>query len=136
MDLRQFEAKKAEDGAEMIVRNPLDGSPLLQDDGEPVVVILLGEDSSTFQKLQRKNTNERLRRNLGGRGRLRVSMEEIESDALELLITCTVGWKGMAWDGEEKDPTPKNIREAYTLFPWLREQAQEFIADRSNFLGN
>lgn len=123
----------AEAGATMEVSHPATGAPLTQQDGSPITVTLAGQDSDRYRAADRRIANKRLAASSNGQ-RLKLTAEGIEADSLQRLVACTVGWNGVQWGGEPKDCTPENAREAYTRLPWLREQAEAFIADRANFL--
>jgi hypothetical protein len=70
----------------------------------------------------------------GRRGGAVLTAEDLDSDSLETLAACTLGWSGFVLNGQEPECTPENARRLYEQMPWLREQAQEFISERSNFL--
>jgi hypothetical protein len=124
----------AESGAVMTVVNPVSGAVLVAEDKKPVTITLAGEDSERFKRADRANRNRRLARQQGARGG-KISAEEMEADNLELLVAVTIDWSGLAIDGnEELSFSADNARVLYTKLPWLREQAQAFVLDRSNFL--
>jgi hypothetical protein len=134
MDLESFATRsKAEEGAPMEVRNPVTQEPLLQDDGQPVTITLAGSDSDRFQRVQRHNLNRRLK-NSGRRGNVTLTAEELDAEKIETLVACTISWSGIQRRGAPIDCTPDNARSVYKDFPWVREQADEFVNDRVNFL--
>lgn len=133
MDLSQYDTAKDE-GAVMQLRHPGTDQPLL--DGEaPITITLISRDSNQFQSLQRKVTNRRLQR-AGKAGKLKVSIEEIEEDSIDLLVAATKGWQGIEFKGSVLPYSPENARVLYEALPWVKEQVDAFINDRSNFLGN
>lgn len=63
-----------------------------------------------------------------------MTAEEIEESALRQLSICTVSWKGVKLDGQELECNPDNAYMLYSRLPWLKEQVDEFVGDRANFL--
>lgn len=135
MDLSQLESiNAAEEGAELELRSPVDGSPLFNDEtGEPWTIRVLGMDSSRYQDVRHKLANRRLQKR--GRGGIKMTAQEIEAGDLELICEITLGWSGITLNKEPFEFTKPNVRQLYTNWPWIREQVEEFIADRANFLG-
>ncbi|MCY1042712.1 hypothetical protein OV208_15415 [Corallococcus sp. bb12-1] len=58
---------------------------------------------------------------------------DMEADALELLVACTVSWTGVMERGAEVPLTPENARRLYAAHPWLRRQVDEAVSDRASF---
>jgi hypothetical protein len=132
LDLSQLDTGAvAEGGADMPLRHPVTNAPLLQDDEEtPIIIKVLGMDSKAFRKATRANQDRRLR---GTRYRPPTA-EEIDAEGLEILVKCTIGWAGIILDGAALDCTPANVRTLYTRLPWAREQVDNYIGDRANFM--
>lgn len=119
--------------ADMTLLHPVDGSPLLGEDGRPVTITLLSEDSEEYRKNQRAIINRRLSQRGARQGKYTAEMAT--SDALETLVASTRGWsKNFNVDGKPLEFTPQNVRELYRRFPWVQQQAEAFISDRTNFL--
>ena len=74
---------------------------------------------------------------LAQRGRMRITPEELEAESTELLAALTAGWHLVTLDGHPLDVpfSIENARELYAApaLAWLREQVDEFAADRGNF---
>ena len=121
----------AEEGSILELRNPSTGE-LLLDQGQPVTIRLAGEDSPQYRKAQHAAQNRRLQR--GNLAKLKA--EELESDTLEIYAACTLGWRGLALDGEELPCTKANALMLYRRpgMKWLADQVADFIRDRANFL--
>lgn len=129
MDLSKFDTRKAcDDGAIMPVI--YEGNPVTQDDGKPVTITLRGRDSDAFQKSIRSRADARMQ----SRQRVGMTVSAIESEGIETLADCTVDWDGIMVDGEVLPCNRANAIKLYTRFPWLREQADQFISERANFL--
>ena len=130
MDLSTLDtADLANQGAPLELRGP-DGSPLLQDDGKPITITLLGADSDALTVIATRQTN----RYLKNQGQMRVTAELARANELEYLARATVAWDGIKIAGEAPDCTEAEARALYTRFPWITAQARAFIDDRANFM--
>lgn len=123
----------AEAGAIMTVQHPVTGAVLTQDDGSAMTITFAGEDSERYRSATRAATNRRLKAQQSGR-QMQLSAEELENDALERIVACTIGWNGIGVSGEALPFSPDNARALFKKLAWLREQAEAFIGDRSRFL--
>ena len=63
-----------------------------------------------------------------------IDAESLEREAVEVLIVCTKDWKGIGEAGADLPCTPENVRRVYSTYLWLREQVDEFVEDRGNFM--
>lgn len=133
LDLLTLDTRRAADeGAVMEVRHPVTNEVLKQDNGEPVTITLAGRDSDRVKRLQRATLDRRL---AGGRRRnLSFTADEIDKNRLEELVALTLGWSGIVLRGSLIEPTAENARDLYQTVDWVREQAEEFVDDRANFL--
>lgn len=134
MDLKNLSVDPDNQKATMEVVHPTTFEPLTDEEGNQVTITLHGPDSTVLRTARRKWQNKQLSEGVKRR-KMNVSAEQIESQAMELLIVATAGWEYLAFGGEEPECTPANVRKLYTELPWLREQVDEFINERSNFLG-
>lgn len=122
MDFGKFDlAAQSEAGYVYHVVDPL-GVPMSQD-GDPVTITLCGSDSPAYKNRQRELARENTDKSL-----------DRDDAALEMLITCTLGWRGIIWNGEELAFAPENARMLYQRHEWLRENVAGVILDRANFL--
>lgn len=126
MDLASLEP--ASEGVEMQVRHPATNAPV---DG--MAITLLGMDSQRAVQMQRAATNRRLKQ---GIHKMKWNAEEIDEDGLQMLAALTTGWRGVELDGQPLECTRENALTLYKRFRWLREQADEFVGERANFLPN
>ncbi|MBY0431697.1 MAG: hypothetical protein K2Q10_10905 [Rhodospirillales bacterium] len=125
-------SRTAERGAVMTLAHPVNRQPLADGEGKPITITLAGQDSDVYRRAQRAITDKRL----ALRGRARLSAEDLEAEAVETLARCTLGWSGIVLDGKPLECGPASARALYQRLPWVREQADEFIGDRGNYLGN
>lgn len=127
MDLETLDtAKGANDGATLDLKHPTTGEPI------GASINLLGADSDAYKQktieLQRRHM-ERLRRN----SKYRRSPEEMDADATELLAAVTTGWD-LEVGGQRPAFSVATAVSIYARFKWIREQVDEFVAERGNFL--
>lgn len=124
VDLSIYDTTKTSaDGVWMELENPKDSEPL------GVHFKLLGSDSEEYNKQVRKNNDKRIKK-----GMKNLKSETLEAEGLELLVACTVDWQDVMDEGEELECTKENVRKVYKKYPWIKDQVDEFVGDRSNFL--
>jgi hypothetical protein len=116
-----------------ILLHPVTQQPLRDGEGREAYIDHYSRDSEITRKHERAIN----RRRLAMRGRLKITPEEIEAEATELLAALTAGWYLVDLTGNPIDLpfTPENARELYAspAVSWLREQLEESTADRANF---
>lgn len=120
---------KFEEGTEMPVLHPTTGEPLKDENGQVATIKLAGVDSDIYRKASNRITNRRVKK--GSRSQ-NMTIERVEADTMELICACTLQWSGIMVRGE----VPKTAEELYSGAKWLRQQAEEWIHDRANYLGN
>jgi hypothetical protein len=125
MDLASLDTgKNSDEGVWMELESPKDGEPL------GMHIKVLGKDSKEYKSQIRKNNDKKLKK-----GFRNLKFEKIETEEIELLTACTADWKGVVYNGEELEFSRENVRWLYKTYSWAKEQVDEFIGDRSNFLG-
>lgn len=122
-----------DEGSWMAVIHPATGLPLETIDGSPVRIRLVSLQSDACKRLTAQFHNQREKKRLANR-KYFPSAEEIQENALEMLITATVEFDGVTFNGKELLCSPENARTLYSQLPWLREQAERFLEDWANFL--
>mgnify|MGYP007044108457 CR=1 FL=1 len=62
--------------------------------------------------------------------------EADKDKGIELLVSCTIGFRGIMFDGKEMPFTIENARKLYSYrgLRWLREQVDAAIIDLENFI--
>src|SRR4029077_990726 len=117
----------------LILVHPVTRQPLRDEDGNPAYIDHYSADSEIARKHQRNIQ----RRRLAMRGRMRITPEELEAEAVDILAALTVGWYLVGTKGQKINTpfTQENARELYgdPTITWLREQVDESTADRANF---
>ena len=128
MDLANLDTKAAaERGADLHLEHPVSGEPLYTDDGKPLTIRLLGNDSREFKAGLSELAETRA-------GKKRTSIAAAEANGIELLTRVTVGWSNIVYNGEALKFSPENARMLYRERPWIMEQVDAFVANRANFL--
>lgn len=114
--------------------DPRTGEDVLSKDGTPVTLTLLGRDSTVAKKEGKRRSQEMINKSLRGGGGKKLSVDEAQEGAISLLAKLTVGWEGISDGGQPFVHTYENAVSLYTKFVWIREQVDEFISDRQNFM--
>lgn len=120
-------SRGAEEGYTLTLVHPKTG------EATPVTITVLGADSETFRDKQREILRRRAER-MNRTRKLTVAPEEAEADSLELLVAVISGWSGMTLDGAELPFSGENARMVLRRFGWIREQVDQAVSDRANFL--
>jgi hypothetical protein len=100
-----------------------------------VQIDLLGTDSAVARQMRREFSRTRLKQ-LGRKGKLELTPEQVEREQVELLAALTTGWRNLSWKGEPLEFSRANARMLYEALPWLRDQVQEHVGDLGAYLGN
>jgi len=111
--------------------HPKTGEVILTPDGGEMGITLYGKDSDIYRKAQRDITNRRLSKKTNAT----LTAERLEAEANEVLARCTTKWN-IVYEGEAIECNFSNAKKVYTSLPWVKEQVDEFVAERGNFLGS
>lgn len=121
--------KFEEEGTEMPILHPVTFEPLRDDKGAKVTLRLAGMDSAIYRKAQNAIANKRTK----GARMIKLTAERLAADSMEVICKCTLGWSSNLLI---KGKVPKTAEEIYTSAPWIKDQAETWIHDRANYLGN
>jgi hypothetical protein len=117
----------------LILVHPVTRQPMRDAEGKTAYIDHYSADSEIARKHQRAVQ----RRRLAMRGRMKITPEELEAEATEILAALTAGWYLVDLKGNMIDLpfSQDNARELYgnPAVGWLREQLDESTADRANF---
>ncbi|MCI2243780.1 hypothetical protein L3067_04055 [Xanthomonas sp. PPL568] len=99
---------------------------------EPVglSITLLPDTDPRVRAVARKALNERLI----GKGKL--SAEKIEQNRLDMLVASVSGWGwegDLTFKGSKPDFTESNLRAVLAHLPWIQDQIDAELVDRSEF---
>lgn len=97
-------------------------------------LVLLGKDSDEFKML--KEERERLIAERVASGKtIDLTQDERDDLACDMLGRCTKGWGEMEDDaGQPLAFSTGAAKVMYLEYPGIREQANQFIADRAHFV--
>jgi hypothetical protein len=107
----------------------------LLDSGKPsgVFITLMGRDGTVFRSIREDRSKAMTDRVSAGKGDL--TPDEQDEMVCDTLSRLTVGWRNIeADDGSEVPFTKEKAYQIYLEHPSIREQANQFIADRANFV--
>jgi hypothetical protein len=117
----------ANKGSEMIVSDPITGEPT------DAVLVLAGTDSERWKSAKLALQEKRLK--ASQKGKVKLSIKDMEDEALELLCQVVLDWRGIEMEeGVEYPCTPENVRTVLTTFGWLKDAVDHFVGDRQNFM--
>jgi hypothetical protein len=128
MDLSTLEPTT--DSVPVPLRHPVTNEKLLAAGGAPITVNIVGMDSEQFRTRHRAIINRRL----SAGKKAKVTAEEIEAESIDTIAACITGWQQIELDGKPLEYSKGAAKTLLTRLPWLREQLDEAIADRANFL--
>lgn len=135
MDLESLAT--TEEGKKMELLHPTTGEALMfvneADEEQAMFLVIKGSDSSIYKKSQRKIVDRRLKQQSKFRS-MKLNAAKLEEEALFTLADCTSDGRVFV-DKKVLVITPGSVALGlYKRFPWIREQATEFMEDRTNFL--
>lgn len=128
-DLASLDALKSnqDDGVELKIKHPVSQEPI------GLTLRVAGYESDAVKKVQRRQTNERLKMQ-----RKKVTAEEIERSGREVVVAAVMSWQGDADFELDGAPLPEFSKEAVEAivrrFPFIGTQIDDFASDQSNFL--
>lgn len=91
-------------------------------------------DSETFRRVDRRIKNRNMQ--AARKNKNAMTVEALESSGLELLTAVTLGWENVSMGGEPLAFSAENVRKLYADFPFIREQVDEFVGERTNFFSS
>lgn len=127
MNLRDYEFRRvAEEGVSVPLLDPVTG------EATGAALKLRGRDAPTLKALELEQRRRRLEQ-LARDGVDRIEPQQRDEEELEMLVAATVGWEGLALDGEAIPFSAEKARWLYTEFPCFFEQARVAVVKRANF---
>lgn len=126
-DLDSFEDVSAGD---YVVKHPETNQPT------PIVVTLAGPEHPNRKKIAYA-AQRRLRKVLQQTGKLQLAdPEEEEGEEVDMLVACTLGWKGISVGGKPLAFSADAARSLYTdpKRRWLRDQVKAALNEREHFI--
>lgn len=129
MDISSLSTKTAnEEGVGVVITDPLTGDDLTNDANLPMTIYVVGRDSREYKAFQAEVGSRY-------RGDKTPSFSAAKKLALELVVRCTKAFENLQLAGSVVEFSPENAKRLYQNYPIIRDQIDEFINERSNFLG-
>jgi hypothetical protein len=126
-------ALRTEEASRMEIIHPSTRQPIRDGSGAVAYIDLFSADSSVARQHQSAVGNRRLAMRRGAK----LTIQELQAEAVELLVALTKGWHLLDLEGSPiaVEFSHDNARELYgePSLAWLREQVDEFVAERGNF---
>ena len=127
----------ADQGAWLHLKHPNTGDLLYLDadqlePSKPIKIKLAGKDSTNWKAAEQADLDRRLdqaQRN----NKLSVKAQDVERRGLKILAAVTLEWENVMWDGKPLSCSASTAEQLYNARTWIREQVDEFVADRKNF---
>lgn len=116
--------KDANTGAEVELYHPIEGTDL------GITVRVVGHDGDLFKQIQAEQNRKRIQKMQKTQFK---GVVDADQEAIELLAGCTQGWAGMVLGGKEVPFSYENAVALYTKYPWMKEQIDVAVGDRSVF---
>ena len=129
MDISKLNFSEAQ-AARMPLLHPVEGTPLKHKD-EEMYIDLYGSDSDLYRKTMRQYGNKQL----NTKANKKKTIEELEEVSTTLLSKVTADWR-IYIDGSWLEFSPQAAKALYEDYNWIKEQVDEFVNDRSNFLAS
>lgn len=107
----------------LVVKHPATGVAVAEID-------LISIDADAPKRVKRRQEQRRLK----SRTPLKLDMDEIRADQLEVLAACTVAWREVTWKGAVLELSSANAIMLYDALPWLKQQVDDFVNDVAVFL--
>ena len=126
-DLSSFQ-DAMRDSASLTIMHPQTGAPT------PITITVASPDSDAYKAVDWRVKNRNI--TMARKSKNGLTIEAIDASGLDILVGATLGWDGMTWDGAALPFSADNARMVYTTFSFIREQVDEFLADRANFFSN
>lgn len=127
--------KLSDEGVSFELRNTItDGEVILDKEGKPLTITVLGKDGDKLAKIFRKYNNKK---KVAGSYKKDSDFteEEKEDFAYKMYAEATVAWSSnIEENGKPLSFSIENAVHLYKTYPWIFEQVIDFISDRESFL--
>jgi len=128
LDLSNFTSDKANVAVDVVFKNPVTLEPT------DLVFQIVGLDSTAAQEcLDRQQAKRFSDMSKDDANMNAFDPKENRESLVELLATCTVGWKNLIWHGEELEFSKANAIMVYAQVPAIRDQLNKATGSRKLF---
>lgn len=97
-----------------------------------VKIKVASPDSEVYRKAELKFKSRSLKNIQRNKGR-NLNVEDSDRNNLDFLVDLTLGWENVIFHGTEMEFSAENASTLYTAVPFVRDQVDRFVVDRSNF---
>lgn len=135
VDFTNLDSKAAsEAGTAIVLIDPRNNEPLLDDDEKPYFITILGIDSAKLRGISKISIDRRMNSIRKGND-IDYDSDVVAKEKAALYAAATTGWYLPPLDGAALEYSEKNAKRLYSdpRFPWLLEQLDKAIADRQRF---
>lgn len=132
VDISKIDSSGSEESPAFLHLEDAEGNLLYADEAETqkVGIWLLGADSKTSQKYQRKLTQKALR----GR-KTKTSAEDVRNQSTGLYVALSNSFDHIEMGGSTLSVGDEDLMKKFYEVPFIRRQVEAFIHDASNWLG-
>ncbi len=116
-------SQHAETGSKLTLHHPVSQQALA------ISLYLKGQDAPSYRRVIRKQIDWQI-----SEGKSDLTAAEMERHHIERLAAATIGWDEVLYKGAPLPFTEENAKTLYSEQIWIREQVQQFIEERANFL--
>lgn len=125
MDALQFQT--TEEATEVNIFHPKTNEPT------EMFISVVSIESEIPSAKRRQYTDRRFAKLNKTRNGLKLTADEVEAEALDIIVACTKGWRGVGVGEPVTEFSAQKARELYTKVKAVREQVEDAINDRSLF---
>jgi len=103
---------------------------------KPVRVMIVPPSHPRMRAVERRIADQRVQNAMVARGRMKLSADEIEAEAVDRLVACIESWEGIELEGKPLKVSAENARMLMTnpALRWLRDQVDTALGDHGTFL--
>ncbi len=112
-----------EKGIDVAITHPGTGEPL------GITVTVAGPDSDRQRKARAVITNDRIEKRIR-----KATADRLDEEALTMTCAAIIGWDGVIVDGKAVEFNPCNASILLKRFPFIRDQIDAAVGDRSVFI--
>lgn len=127
----------ADKGFQVQLLHPGFLTPLENDKGEPMIITVIGSDSTTWEAeidaITAKNLMDSKRKGaLAAQKAAIEAVKDLKKRGVELMAKSTVGWSNLQLDGKDFPFSYNNAITLYTKHKWVKEQIDAEVGNREN----
>jgi hypothetical protein len=117
---------------ELKLKHPFTREPLLNDDDTPMTITLYAVHSKEYKAILHEQTNVRLKKAQGNKGRVDFTAEDLEESTIDLFAKATKDWD-LTFDGAKLKFSIGAAKDLYMQVFWMRDQIEEEISNSLDF---